>query len=269
MSFSLDTANFPRIATLDQAAVHWAKKKPWRSEPSNHRPLEKKTKKHCRLIRISDVEYRARLHDTDVVIYRPEGVTVNATYGSISTDKFIMALLRHAFFAVLGNRGYPVAWQTNRTGQNYWSHGQLINGNAAIFDLNGNLTNPKPYQRPTLDRKRSKGVRDKYNVDEFRAWRKAYQSMCPEARIHPERRGWYPENWRPDRLGAADIINMLMDRGDAWIDLAMECSDQHIIDCIYKCHPEIVRTEERATFENMAEYDNWLKLDSKYGWAIG
>lgn len=268
MAFSLDTADFPNIANLDQAAAHWARKKPWRSEPSGHRPLEKKTKKHCRLIRISDAEYRARLHDTDVVTYTPEGITVDVRYSSISTDNFIQALLGWSPVLVMTNRGYPCAWRINRSTTGFYSHGQLINGSRAIFDKDFNLTNPRPYHRLTLDRAKSKAVRAKYGIDDFAAWRKAYEAMNPERPVHPDWRSWRGPGWRPDRLSISDVQELLMQRGDGWVELEFECTTQHIIDSIYRQHPEIIHSEERATFENLGEFDNWLKLDSKYRWAI-
>lgn len=268
MSFSLDTTDFPRIATLDQAAAHWTKKKPWRFEPSSYRPLEKASKKHCKLIRISENEYRARLHDTDVITYTPEGITVRAGYSSISTDNFIQALLGWSPVMVLGNRGPVCAWQINRGANGYWTKGQLVQGGIAIFDKAFNLTNPRPYKRLTLDRVQSKEVRVKYGINDFMAWRKAYESMCPERPKHPDWRSWRGPGWRPDHLSTNDVQELLTQRGDGWIELEFECTDQHILDCIYRKHPEIVRTEERDTFENLAEYDNWLKLDRKYGWAI-
>lgn len=268
MSFSLDTTDFPRISTVHQAAAHWSKKKPWRTQPSNHRPLEKASKKHCRLIRISENEYRARLHDTDVVTYTPEGIVVDARYSSVSTDNFIHALLGWSPVVVMGNRGYPTAWQINRNAAGYYSHGQLIEGGRAIFDKDFNLVNPKPYLRPTLDRTKTRLVRQQYGIDDFVAWRKAYDAMYPDRPKHPDWRSWRGPGWRPDWLPRADIKHALLERGDAWIELEMLCTTDYIISSIYREHPEIVRTEQRDTFENMVEYENWLKLDSKYGWAV-
>lgn len=268
MAFSLDTTDFPRIATVHSAAIHWAKKKPWRSEPSNHRPLEKASKKHCRLIRISENEYRARLHDTDVITYTPEGVTVNAGYSSISTDNFIAALLGWSPVMVTGNRGPVCAWQINRNTAGYYSHGQLVQGGTAIFDKDFKLVNPKPIMRLTLDRTKSKAVRARYGIDDFVAWRKAFDAMCPDRPKHPDWRSWRGPGWRPDTLSWREVTHALKERGDQWIDLEMLCTNQHIIDCIYRQHPEIVRVEERDVFENMVDYDNWLKLDSKYRWAV-
>lgn len=270
MSFSLDTTNFPHIATLEQAEAHWRSKRPWNNMPLNTKPLDGPRKKHCQLIKVSDTEYRARLHSTDVITYTPDGLRVDAGYPSPSTDKFIHALLRRSGCMVMTNRHRAVAWRINRAENNgsWYNHGQLFPDRVAIFDREFNLTNPLPTMRLSLNRKKTKEVRTATGFNDFVAWRKAYETMNPEARRHPDASRWYRPEWRPDRLRLHEVTDLLKERGDAWIELAMACSDAHILDQVHRQHPEVVQADEVGPFANYTDFENWLKLDSKYGWAI-
>jgi hypothetical protein len=201
------------------------------------------------------------------VRYSPQGVTIDLSYGSISTDNFIAALLRHSPIRAVTNKYPATAWRTGDDGA-WWGRGWAVEGNLAIFDKDYNLTNPRPVQRPTLDKKRSKVVRTESGYEDFVTWRVAYKNMGADK--NHDTNGWrasrYPD-WRHDTLSTDEVVDLLKERGDAWRDLAAQCTNTYILSAVYRKHPSVVTTDTVNVFNSFSEFENWRRLDAKYSWS--
>lgn len=265
MAFSLDTADFPSICNYEEADALWTKRKPWRSQPASVRPLEKRTKKHCQIIKFGDNDIRCRLHNTDLVYYSRGRIEVRTSYASISTDNFINSLLRRTPVRVIANQRPASAWWA----ENGYVDGALINGDRAIFDVNYKLQNPRDYEILTLDKTKSRELRGRYKYADFTAWRKAYETMGGSD-VVPDY-GWMSRrnpNYRPDAMRRDEVLQRLINGGDDWRELAASCTNEYVLDTIYRNHREVVQQKTGKRFATFAEFTNWRKLDLKYGWSM-
>lgn len=61
---------------------------------------------------------------------------------------------------------------------------------------------------------------------------------------------------------------MLRAGGDDWRDLAYGNTNSDILRCVYKAHPGVVEHEVVNAFTTFGEFDNYVKLDAKYSWAV-
>lgn len=87
---------FPPILTYDQAARHEAAVKPIRGDAYGTKPLGDRKKKYNSIIKDEATQdIIARLHNTDVVRYKPNGdiVVNNGGWATASTHDFLGALL--------------------------------------------------------------------------------------------------------------------------------------------------------------------------------
>jgi hypothetical protein len=268
MSFSLDTYFFPKLANYEAAKQHFDDCKPWRNGDENVRPLEKRSKRHCAMIRGSNEQYVCRLYNTDLVTYWPNGrIEVNLNYQSVSSEAFINALLRPTGLGFIVNCSPPTVWQKNE--QSYYARGYLVEGDVAVLQRSDDqlfLLNRRPIKIPTLDKKKAAALRNKSGYTDFTAWRKAYEAMRGDA-PRSNRYRFLANGWTTNRVPYTEILHMLL-VSEKWPTLA-DCHDnEYILNSLYMAHPEVIQFVTKEAFENYREWDNVRKLDRKYGWAL-
>lgn len=268
MSFSLDTTHFKSLTTYQDALQHWSSKQPWRGCADHERPLEKRTKRHCMIVKYPNNQIGLRLHSTDLITFSPDGrVDVDVSYQSISSEEFINACLRHSPWRFLVNRGRPTAWRKPDNSTNtgiYYPQGQYISGNFAVFNAEWGFLNPAPILVPGIDIKKANAVRKSYMYPNFTAWRKVYEAMNP---MVPVAR-WRSPAWRENRLSAYEVTELLKAGQGKWVELSQKCDNDHILQCIYRTHPEVVKFDKRDHFTSINDWQNAYNLDRKYGWAV-
>lgn len=262
--FAYNAENVPAINNHASALAVWQKAKPWRNAPSNERPLEDRKKRHVAIVLHPD-RIACRLHSTEVVSYYEDGRVAVYLYGSVSTDNFVCALLRHCGTFIMGNKVDPVVWRRD-VGTWDLGFGQLVEGRTAWFDENYNLQNPRLITTYALHNGVSRKLRDEYGYSEFTAWRKAYEAMHGQPDFGWRSRG--TPKYRPDAMAHDWVIDALKQRGEVWKELSRSCSDEFILKCIYHRHPEVVATAQRESFNTLRDYENWRALDRKYGHLV-
>lgn len=85
--YQVSVHNIPSISSFQKAEAHWNKEKPWRGQESSWRPLDSRHMQHKRIVKNNDGGYECTLHQTIMVTYYPNRVTLGF-HGSRSSKAF-------------------------------------------------------------------------------------------------------------------------------------------------------------------------------------
>ena len=87
MYFQISTIGLPTLETYEQAKARFDKTAPWRGADSHARPLGNRKHKGKLLVALADGSISARLYNTDLVAYHPDGtVSLNTGGGGWATN---------------------------------------------------------------------------------------------------------------------------------------------------------------------------------------
>jgi hypothetical protein len=131
MAYSINTNDFPRIASYADARAHFDKVKPFRNNTCE-RPIGTRSHKHKNMRLLDDESIAFRLYQTDCATWHPDGSITIIGYPSTSTTSFISSLVPSAISHMQGRSdwGEPVLYlHTNqRSGdwRNYWRDALVI-----------------------------------------------------------------------------------------------------------------------------------------------
>jgi len=211
MAFHIDTYDLPRMTGYASAYAHWEKAEPWPSQRGEYdgRPLAGRNRKNKVIRKLNDGAIALRLHNTDVVIYRPdERITINA-YPSISTDLFANRLLPNGVIVSL-----------NQAGGYYVRDGVLSNwqrfrsNTITLTKHNDYYAAPRDQLQPLvqfrINRRKADLVAKVSGLKDFSIWYKAYVGMRPQGSWHQVEH----------IVAAVEIPDLLKQGSEGWMKLA-------------------------------------------------
>lgn len=94
-------ASANRLSDYAGAKRYWESVKPWRgyTDERDRRPLTSTRSNHTKTIRkLADGSFACEYHNTDVVIFQPDGCVRITPYASKTTDEFFTAVLGYSPF---------------------------------------------------------------------------------------------------------------------------------------------------------------------------
>jgi hypothetical protein len=271
--FSSNNDGIPNLTNYADALHRFERTKPWRGyRDTDARPLDKnRALKHKTIRKGNDGTIYCRLHATDCVIFYADGrIDVDMSYSSVTTDSFIARVTSGMPMWFTSNADEPVVWLPGVGGTYHWdtARGFLIEGDTAHFDADGGLTNARPITHLAIKPHVARQLRNDYGYPDFMLWRRAYETMNGQPDFGYKSRD--NPNYRPNDLRRLEVVEFLQDRGgDGWKDLSSRCSNDHILQCLYQAHPEVIATREEECFIGQRAYQNWRSLDRKYRAILG
>lgn len=154
------------------AAKYLESCKPWRGETGKHdeRPIKARRNRRAGVRRMHDDSIAFRLHDTDVVVYRPDNsVTINV-YDSVTTADFIRCYAPYSVTASLSGRG---AGYISVNGRCYRAN----HGDRITIYADGSVDASSHWVWPRVDRKAANAFRRSAKLDKVRAFLKAAETL--------------------------------------------------------------------------------------------
>jgi hypothetical protein len=115
-----------------------------------------------------------------------------------------------------------------------------------------------------LDKKQTAALRKEMRYDKFKVWRAAYEAMNP----YVPRYSWHKGHERPNTMRSEAVEELLRDGPQSWIKLSKECTNDYILDAIYREHPQVVTFTTLERLEDTKQWTNICSLDHKYAWAV-
>lgn len=263
MAFMYNNRDLPYLDNYEEALCFWTNAKKWRDSPDRERQLDGASKRHVTISKDHNDAIRCRYHFTDVVVYHSDGtIDVDAHYASRSSDAFIRGLIYGAGLEVWTNSvEHPVAWVRGT--------GYLVKGSTASFERTPDgyrLINPAPITTYAVKKDVTKQLREQYQYKKYQNWSKMTTLLVGQPDY-----GWESRrnpSHRPNSLSKAKATELLQLGVEAWDELRIKCSDDYVLQSIYRMHPECIATRERQPFESITDFSSWKALDARYGWAL-
>jgi len=211
--------------------MHYSRLIPWRGKDKNVRPLDKHNRKHHREVRMgSEQELIFKYHNTDCVIYYPDG-RVRINHGGWQTKTTAEFLCRFApsdiGVALRANSEHLAIIVTNWVASSGYWHGEntayQFDGNVTIKrDENGVWVplpgETVPFKKYRVNTKVLNEVMCEEGYDDFVTWFKAVRSTGGIK--EPERRGWgrKASGW-PNRMYIREVLSKIEAGKDSWIEV--------------------------------------------------
>lgn len=255
MSFSIDDYALPPIRCYADAKLFWEGTKPWRGDSDQTtRPLSGR-KRNQTIRPIHDGSFACRLHQTDVVIYHPNGDVEISGYPSVSTDAFANRLTPSGVATSFNNAaGYVIALSQDAMGQQRRFYRMENNRNSVTIRRNDaggwevtDTNDVVPFNKYKLDLVKKNRAFKEYDIAAFKSWVKAREAMGNSVR------GYYWA-YNADHHG---ILQRLMNT-EAWEGIYQEFG-RHSIDVVTHA---IYRIENCVIVESVPYLEAWNEIKS-------
>lgn len=173
---------------------------PWRGESGEtSRPLLEPRRRTMSVNLHSDGSVAFQLHRTEVVTYHPDNTLTLDVYATPTTDAFARSFMPHRVMPAFVS-DYVYAF-----GRYY----RTEHHRATVIDLTrGEVVNPLPWQRKTIDRARARQARNMFGLTAFKAW---YQAVVALGHT-------LDGTYHPYRMSNEDHLRALADQS-RWLEL--------------------------------------------------
>ena len=268
----------PTIRNYIEAANFWRDARPWRGQTGEHdyRPLGKWRKDHLKIHKGYEDEIRLRYHQTDCVVYWPDGSIQIEAYCSVSTNTFVSELspFKPDFMKAETLIWVPMKYVENsaitETGLKF-PYGNVLRFKPVReptyplhWELHEDSPRPLPFKHRTLNRKEAKLALKDTNYYAFVPWANAVRSMLKGGKkLKPWERGDY-------ELDADDIVERLEKGIDGWMTVLQDRGGNclaHVRDAIYRTTTRnIIIETDVPCIQGYADYESFVgntkKLDN-------
>lgn len=231
-----NTQDMPNLGHYRYAETGYENTTPWKTDPDGPRPLAARTQKWATLRREGDAIV-AKMYDTDIVTYWPDGTMRLRLYPTVSTQAVVNELLRwtHTSVHCMTSLDHGLLQIDQHI---YTLRGSTVTLQMPFgpwaFDERPTLVDAArdtvPFQVKQLDRTVARRAAKDSGLNTFLTWRKAYRAISTE-----EVRG---VTWTP-------LLSMLADPTQ-WPALAW-CNVEHLRQALYRATPGAIVTTEQGT----------------------
>jgi hypothetical protein len=224
------------VRCYDSAMRYFQSIKPWRGQTGEHdeRPLRERSR-HKGVRKLHDGSIVFRLHNTDVVTYRPDGSAVISVYQSPTTQTFVDCFGPKSMAYVNVNSGYATF-----RGRHYRiTHGAVLTLTADKID------GTSPWVLPRIDRAMANNMRRLTGLDKVKLWVKAADALGAPL---SEERVYYSRYEVPDLIADQSKWNLFRSRAQN----ALKDYEQHMLRTHCVVHDKPV--ESYGEYNSMLSY---------------
>lgn len=190
--FHISDTHIPTCATYDAAVRIHTSRRPWRGSDDTSRPLGSRRQRWLTIRRDVNDDLVARMYQTDIIRWRPDGAIALVPYRSAGTNRVVAALLR-------GTGIYPL--YTGPLGPCLWLGVAHDVANVirmtpeAAFETvvqhdpqtGRYIRHPDqpvvPFTQYTLNRAATRALYAEYNLTGFQTWLAAWDALTPEPSV--------------------------------------------------------------------------------------